>query len=95
MIEYGIRDITTNPTLITKSTEIIKLVDNRTQKIRAYVLPPSYEPYIKKIEKEIENKKWVEEKKRLLQESQQGELDNLNDFSEAGKESINKYLENS
>ncbi len=83
MIEYGIRAITTNPTLITKSTEIIKLVDNRTQ---------NYEPsYIKK----IENKKWVEEKKRLLQESQKGELDNLNDFSEAGKESINKYLENS
>ena len=63
MLEYGIKTITTNPTLITKATEIIKLVDNRTSITRAFVLPASYSQYIEKIDKEIEYKKWAKEKK--------------------------------
>ena len=90
MLEYGIRTITTNPTLITKSEEIIKLIDSRTKKTRAFVLPASYEPYIKKIKKEIEYKKWVENKKKLLKKSKI--KDNLDDISEMGLRSINEYL---
>ena len=65
MLEYGIKAITTNPTLITKSKEIIRLIDSRTKQTRAFVLPASYAPYLEKIQKEIEFKKWVEEKKSL------------------------------
>jgi len=90
MLEYGIKIITTNPTLITKSKEIIKLVDSRTKQTRAFVIPASYEPYIKKIEKEIEYKKWVEDKKKLLKKSKTE--DNLDDISKIGIRSINEYL---
>ncbi len=31
MLEYGIKAITVNPTLITKADEIIRLVDSRTK----------------------------------------------------------------
>ena len=90
MLEYGIKSITTNPTLITKAKEIIKLVDSRTKQTRAFVFPASYEPYIKKIEKEIEYKKWVEDKKKILEKSKK--KDDLNEISEIGVKSINEYL---
>jgi transaldolase len=92
MLEYGIKAITTNPTIITKAKEIIKLIDSRTKKTRAFVLPAEYAPYIEKIVKEIEYKKWVEEKKKLLKNSK---IDNsLEGFSKVGRESINEYLGN-
>ena len=90
MLEYGIKTITINPTLITKATEIIKLVDNRTSTTRAFVLPASYAHYIKKIEKEIEYKKWVKEKKKQLKNLKQS--DNLEDISIIGLSSVNDYL---
>jgi len=93
MLEYGIKSITTNPTLITKAKEIIKLVDSRTKKTRAFVLPASYAPYIEKIIKEIEDKRWVEEKKKLLKKSKK-KSDNVEEISELGRESINEYLGN-
>ena len=90
MLEYGIKTITTNPTLITKSKEIIKLIDSRTKQTRAFVLPASYAPYLEKIQKEIEFKKWVEDKKSLLKKDKK--IDNLDDISKIGLNSINKYL---
>jgi len=36
MLEYEIKVITTNPTLITKADEIIKLMDTRTNTPRAF-----------------------------------------------------------
>ena len=90
MLEYGIKSVITQPTLITKTKEIIRLIDNRTNQTRAFVLPASYAPYIDKISKEIEYKKWVKEKKILLNKSNQ--KDNLDDISNIGIESINQYL---
>ncbi len=51
MLEYGIKAITVNPTLITKANEIIRLVDSRTKQTRAFVIPAIYEEYIRKIRK--------------------------------------------
>jgi mevalonate pyrophosphate decarboxylase len=56
------------------------------------ITPASYVHYIKKIEKEIEYKKWVEEKKKKLKNLKQ--LDNSEDISIIGLSSINDYLEN-
>jgi len=92
MLEYGIKMITTNPTLITKATEIIKLVDTRTNTPRAFVLPISYAPMIEKLSKEIEYKKWAKEKKALLQNS--SKVSNDEDFMDIGMQSINEYLGN-
>ena len=64
MLEYGIKEVTTNPTLITKTTEIIKLVDSRNHQARAFVLPVSYEPFINELLKKIEFKNWIEKKKK-------------------------------
>ena len=66
MLEYGIKIITTNPTLITKASEIIRLVDSRNHHTRAFVIPAIYENELKDFLKKIEYKKWVEEKKQAL-----------------------------
>ena len=47
MLEYGIKNVVTNPTLITKPKDIIRLIDSRTKETRAFVLPKEFEPYIK------------------------------------------------
>ncbi|HHB94179.1 MAG TPA: hypothetical protein ENK88_03450 [Campylobacterales bacterium] len=94
MLEYGIKTITINPTLITKATEIIRLVDSRSNKTRAFVLPVHYEEIVNKIVKEIEYKKWVESKKMELA-TQQNQEENLNDIMHIGIDSINDYLKDS
>jgi len=90
MLEYGIKSITTNPTLITKSTEIIRLVDTRSHKTRAFVLPASYESVVEEMFKEMEFKKWVEDRKRKLKAN--STKDNLNDVMFAGIESVHTYI---
>ena len=89
MLEYGIKAITTNPTLITKASEIIRLVDSRTHKTRAFVLPVSYESIIEKLSKEMEFRNWIEEKKLKISK----EKDNLDDIMEVGVNSMSQYLE--
>ena len=66
MLEYGIKIITTNPTLITKASEVIRLVDSRNHRTRAFVIPAMYEDELKDFLKKIEQRKWVEEKKKTL-----------------------------
>ncbi len=66
MLEYGIKVITTNPTLITKASEVIRLIDSRNHQTRAFVIPAIYENELKEFLKRIEYKKWVEEKKKAL-----------------------------
>ena len=92
MLEYGIKAITTNPTIITKATEIIRLVDSRNHKTRAFVLPVSYEPIIEKISKEMEFRQWVDQKKKIL--LKENKKDNLEDIMEAGIDSTINYLGN-
>ena len=89
MLEYGIKTITTNPTLITKANDIIKLVDSRTKKTRAFVLPSSYAPLIEKLEKDLEAQKWAKEKKALLNKNEKDEVEDIMDM---GIVSINEYL---
>jgi len=89
MLEYGIKTITTNPTLITKANDIIKLVDSRTKKTRAFVLPSSYAPLIEKLEKDLEAQKWAKEKKALLNKNEKDEVEDIMDM---GIASINEYL---
>jgi transaldolase len=92
MVEYGIKTVTTNPTLITKSNEIIKLIDTRSNKTRAFVLPATYEPLIEKLVKDIEDRKWAKDKKNIFIKTKL-KKDDLSDIMEAGWEDINNYLE--
>ena len=91
MLEYGIKEITTNPTLITKTQDIIKLIDSRSNKTRAFVLPNSYAPLIEKLEKELEAKKWAKKKKKLLQNNNLSD-DSFDDIMQYGIKSIDEYL---
>ncbi len=93
MLEYGIKTITTNPTLITKSNEIIKLIDTRSNQTRAFVLPSSYAPLVEKLVKELEAKKWVKDKKALLNNSNIKE-DNMSEIMTYGMACIDEYLGN-
>jgi hypothetical protein len=92
MLEYGIKTILTNPTLITKSTEIIRLIDTRNHETRAFVLPILYAPLVEKLSKDLEFKLWVQNKKKQLNETL-NEKDDLSDVMNAGIESMNAYLE--
>ena len=91
MLEYGIKSITTNPTLITKSDEIIKLIDNRTKKVRAYVFPASYETIVEKVIKELKYKEWAKEKKRKLDKFSD-KSEKMDDLMKSGIDSINEYM---
>lgn len=51
----------------------------------------SYEPIIEKIVKEMEFRKWVEQKKQVLKN--ENKKDNLDDIMEAGIKSTASYLE--
>ena len=68
MLEYGVKVITTNPTLITKAKEVIRLVDSRSHTTRAFVIPAMYEDALKDFFKKLEYQKWVKEKKQALRE---------------------------
>ena len=91
MLEYGIKAITTNPTLITKSSEVIRLVDSRNHCTRAFVIPAIYENELKDFLKKIEYAKWVEEKKEALKHQHKREKAS-EDLMEKGWESIEDYL---
>ena len=88
MLEYGIKLITTNPTLITKANQIVKLVDNKTKKTRAYVLPSSYADIVEKLIKEEEYKLWAKKKKALVKEK----IANDEELMEEGIKNIESYL---
>jgi len=90
MLEYGIRQIITNPTLITKADEIIKLIDSRSHQTRAFVLPPNYAPFVEKLAREIEYRNWAREMKNKLHNSKR---DSLDDIMEIGRESMQEYLD--
>ena len=91
MLEYGIKAITTNPTLITKANEVIRLIDSRNHNTRAFVIPAKYENELKDFLKKIEYKKWVETKKTALKEYHK--KDNPpEDVMEKGWETIEEYL---
>jgi len=91
MLEYAVKKIITNPTLMTKTSDIIKIVDNRSHQTKAFILPVSYEPLIDKLEKEKKFKKWVENKKEELKKSNNLN-DDVSDVMKSGIDSINEYL---
>ena len=92
MLEYGIKAITTNPTLVTKSSEIIRLVDTRSKQTRAFVLPASYAPLVEKLSRELEAQQWAREKKRQLAGATSS-TDELDAIMHTGMQSIRNYLE--
>ena len=91
MLEYGVKEITTNPTLITKAKDIIRLIDTRSNQTRAFVLPSSYAPLIEKLNKELEAKQWAKNKKKLI-DNNTTQNDNLDDIMKYGLKSIDEYL---
>ena len=92
MLEYGIKIITTNPTLITKASEIIRLVDSRNHHTRAFVIPAIYEDELKDFLKKIEYKKWVEEKKQALKKHNSQDTPS-EELMKKGWNSIEDYLD--
>lgn len=91
MLEYGIKVITTNPTLITKSSEVIRLVDSRNHHTRAFVIPAIYENELKEFLKKLEYKKWVEEKKQALKKHNAQDTPS-EELMEKGWNTIEDYL---
>ena len=92
MLEYGIKIITTNPTLITKASEIIRLVDSRNHTTRAFVIPAIYENELKDFLKKIEHEKWVEEKKQALKKYNNQDSPS-EELMEKGWSTIEDYLD--
>lgn len=95
MLEYAVKKVITNPTIMTQASEIIKIVDNRSHKTKAFILPLSYAPLIEKLQKEIEFKQWVDDKKQQLNNSTTSTQDNLDDIMYLGINNFNSYLKES
>ena len=83
MLDYKIDNIDLPQTI-----DIIRLIDNQNH-TKGYFLPSYYETIIEKLSKELEYKKWVQEKKALIKNNEK-----LDDFMKIGVDSINNYLEN-
>ena len=93
MVEYGVKKIITNPSLITNSEEIVKVIDKRSHKIKAFIVPARYTELMEKMLKEIAFEKWAKEKKRRIKSASEAEFPELNDLSEKGIEAIDEYLD--
>ncbi len=94
MVEYGVKKITTNPRLITESEEIVRIVDGRTRKTRAFVIPSTYEKLVEQLVREIEDRKWARRKKEELENAgHSGDKETLEVLSEAGMKSVEEYLD--
>ena len=93
MVEYGVKRVITNPTLLTQSDEIVRVVDGRSKQTKAYVVPARYESLMRKMIKEIEFEAWAKEKKRLLEAKASNTEDETHPLSEAGMQSIGEYLD--
>ncbi len=92
MVEYGVKKLITNPTLITSAEEIIKVIDARSQKTKAFIVPVKYEALIEKLIKEIAFKKWAKEKKEALAKSKNNQDANDKELEKIGWEEIESYL---
>ena len=77
MIELAIRDITRNPTKITQNDEIVRLVDGRTHRTRAYVVPARYEKEIRRLIQRIEDEKWAKEAMRIEKSKDNDNLEEI------------------
>ena len=87
MVELGVKKIITNPKLL-ESEEIIKVVDSRSGRLKAFVVPAKYAKIVEDMEKELVFRRWVEEKKRLKAKSE-----NLDECSDISRELVGEYLE--
>jgi hypothetical protein len=92
MVEYGVKKIITNPTIITSAEEIIKVIDARSKKTKAFIVPVKYEALIEKLIKEIAFKKWAKEKKEALAKSENNQDVNDKELEKIGWEEIESYL---
>ena len=93
MVEYGVKKLITNPTLMTNATDIIKVIDARTKQTKAFVVPAKYKELIDKLVKEIEHQKWAKEKKALLKNQSDTKDSDEEILSKVGWNEIEAYLD--
>lgn len=86
MVELGVKKIITNPKVM-ESDEIIRVIDSRSHRLKAFIVPARYEKMIEKLEKEIRYKEWVAKKKELVKRGE-----SFDDLAELGRKSIDEYL---
>jgi len=92
MVEYGVKKLITNPTLITGTDDIVKVVDGRSKKTKAFIVPVKYKLIIQKLVKELEFQKWAKDKKASLERTKEiSQTDD--DLMDIGWESIKEYLD--
>ncbi len=74
MVELSLKEMTVKPSTVSHSKEVIKLVDGRSHRTRAYIIPAKYEKYIIKALQRIEDEIWAEKKmQNFSKRSQQDE----------------------
>ncbi len=93
MVEYGVKKLITNPTLMTNATDIIKVIDARTKQTKAFVVPAKYKTLMDKLIKEIEHQKWAKKKKALLQKQAEENDHDEEILSKIGWQEIEAYLD--
>ena len=59
MIQYGISELSKNPSLIERSVEAIQIVNKKTKEPKGIFIPKSVTPLYEKILKEIEYREFL------------------------------------
>jgi predicted HAD superfamily phosphohydrolase len=91
MVEYGVKKLITNPTLIPGANEVIRVVDARSHTTKAFILPASYEGILEKLLKEVAFREWARKKKEEIRRTEADKPDA--EMERRGWESVEGYLD--
>jgi len=82
MIEIGIKDFNSSPSIIDKLDEVAKIVNKKTKDIKGYFIPFSYRDKIAKVIEEIEYQKFKEKNTSLSEQNDEYDDTLLDGLSE-------------
>ena len=79
MLQIGVVDISRTPAIIDNISEVAKIVNKKTKKIKGYYIPVIYEKMIKKAIDEIEYQNFKKRNKSLIDTLDSNNEDTLMD----------------
>ena len=91
MLELGVKNLITNPSIMSNSKDVLRILDSRTKKTKAFIIPANFSSEVEELIKELEYKKWAKDKKKALDKSKKSN-DDLKEFSKIGAKNIESYL---
>ena len=86
MVELSIKEMTVKPSTVSRSDEVIRLVDGRSHHTKAYIIPDKNKKYIAKALQRIEDEIWAQDKMQRF--PKRAKDDNFDDLTESAWQEI-------